>query len=409
MRRGTVVKNFGGFLALFALLLLPCQAEAAVEWATWNPPVGDLATGIFSGGGTVTLTADFTGTSGGTAAGASYTASPPVVGRPDNTNPPYIGMMTGSDPLAPLYPGDNVALIDLSNLPAATAVIFGIADQKYSMEYRVELRNAAFAIVPLDNIVVTPYNIAYNTDPLYGGTNMVADYNSYFIGNVLWVDTTHDDGGLYTHTGLTTISNLPLETRYIVLTFPGPGVQDIEGIQIYVGAEFSTTVTVTDDVGTSTHALAFGNVTIGGQDLKTVTVTNGTSAPVAVSFSDGLASPFAIADPGDCTRTLSPAESCTISVTFTPDSETTQNDSFTFDLGGTSWPVTVSGTGTTGTGTNGTPANSDSSSGGCLSLAGRKPDDSLGTIFGGFGPLILMAIGLKAYSIVRYRKPRRRV
>ncbi|MBE0607625.1 MAG: hypothetical protein IH610_15225 [Deltaproteobacteria bacterium] len=50
----------------------------------------------------------------------------------------------------------------------------------------------------------------------------------------------------------------------------------------------------------------------------------------------------------------------------------------------------------------------NNSSGGC-STTGGTTDDSLGTIFGAYGPLILMAIGLKAYSIVRYRKAGRRV
>ena len=81
-------------LALFAMA--PYPAVAAIEWAEWGAPVGNSVAGTFGGGQTVTLVGNFTGITHGIAAGVEYTSSPPVPGRPDNTNPPFMKINTGT-------------------------------------------------------------------------------------------------------------------------------------------------------------------------------------------------------------------------------------------------------------------------------------------------------------------------
>lgn len=86
-------------------------------------------------------------------------------------------------------------------------------------------------------------------------------------------------------------------------------------------------------------------VTIGVGTIGTVTVSNGTASAAAISITDGLAAPFGIADPGDCTSTLQPAETCTITITYDPVAAVASADALTLDLGGTPAVVSVSGTG----------------------------------------------------------------
>ncbi len=112
----------------------------------------------------------------------------------------------------------------------------------------------------------------------------------------------------------------------------------------------SGNVTVTDSVGTvDDRNLPFGAVTLGVGTIGTVTVTNGTAGAAAIAITDGLAAPFGIADPGDCTLTLQPAETCTITVSYDPAAAVVSTDSLTLDLGGTPAVVGVSGTGRTAT------------------------------------------------------------
>lgn len=109
-------------------------------------------------------------------------------------------------------------------------------------------------------------------------------------------------------------------------------------------------ITVTDSVGTADdRQLAFGAITIGVGTIGTVTVSNGTANSGTISISEGLAAPFGIADPGDCTVDLAPAASCTITLTYNPVATGPSSDSLTLDLGGTPAVVSVSGTGRTAT------------------------------------------------------------
>lgn len=232
-------------LLVVLILAAPVTARPDVQWAVWSNPVGNVATGTFNDRQSVQLTATFSGSSASIAAGSSYTTNPPVPGRPDATNPPGISVMTGTPGgalcvkdgqfVCPPYP--TVATLELAGVPASASLTFGLTDLKEGTRYAVEFRNAALTVLPLTNVEAVPYNIAYNTDPLFGGTNMIADYNSVLLGNVLWVDSIHDAGGFYTHTGLTTLINLPSATRQIRLYYPGPGAQNVEGIQLSLGME----------------------------------------------------------------------------------------------------------------------------------------------------------------------------
>ncbi|MEW6603011.1 MAG: hypothetical protein AB1499_18715, partial [Nitrospirota bacterium] len=73
---------------------------------TWGTPSGSTLIGTFSGYQTVTLTADFTNMSAGIA-GSEYTSDPSVPGRPDNTNPPFQRIVSGTLGTT-LNPGDQV-------------------------------------------------------------------------------------------------------------------------------------------------------------------------------------------------------------------------------------------------------------------------------------------------------------
>lgn len=206
--------------------LVPLPASA-LEWAVWGQAVGNSATGSFSGGRTVELNGYFTGITGGEPAGLEYTSSPAIPGTTNDTNPPFIRVITGPAPLPSTIDADDpIAFLDLGEIPVDAATTFGLADQRSGRQYRLELRDAANALLPLTGIQVTPYDLTYTN----GG--LIADYNSQLFGDLLLVDGVHDAGGFYLHTGLTTFSNLPAATRSIRLV--SEIFQDAEGIQIYL-------------------------------------------------------------------------------------------------------------------------------------------------------------------------------
>lgn len=206
-------------------LLTPLPA-AALEWAVWGQAVGNSITGSFSGGRTVALSAYFLG-GAGEPAGLSYTSSPAIPGTTNDTNPPFIRIVTGPDPLpSTIDANDPIAFLDLGGITVDATTTFGLADQRSGRQYRLELRDAASALLPLTGIQVTPYDLTYL------GDGLIADYNSVLAGDLLLGDGAHSAGGFYLHTGLTTFSNLPAETREIRLI--SNIFQDAEGIQIYL-------------------------------------------------------------------------------------------------------------------------------------------------------------------------------
>jgi hypothetical protein len=75
----------------------PYGANAALEWATWGPPSGNTSIGVFSNGQQVTLAANFGDITAGVPAGVEFTSSPPLPGRPDDTNPSFQRTITGPE------------------------------------------------------------------------------------------------------------------------------------------------------------------------------------------------------------------------------------------------------------------------------------------------------------------------
>ncbi len=316
--------------ALFMLAAMPASAD--LEWAFWGPTSVGTTTGVFSNGQQVVLNANFTDISAGVLPGGEFTSSPQLPGRPDNTNPSFQRLMTGV-PGTFLAAGTPVATIDLSGITVNSSTIIGLGDLKQGGVYYVlEFRDDTGAGLPVSGIVVTPYNVTYT-----GG--LVADLNSLLnittAPGKLTVDNIHDAGGTYSHTSLTTFSNLPAGTSYIRIS-AGFDNQEVEGIQVYVASNVVGGIEVTDSQGSATdHTVAFGNATTGGLATHTVTVKNFSGSAAAIGITESPAPPFGIADPANCTISVPVNGECTLTVTFQPSAAVTSNDTFTLDLAGT--------------------------------------------------------------------------
>ena len=217
--------RYRALLFVVSLVASSLASAAGLEWAVWGPIVGSGRTGSFTDGRTVQLTG-FVDGSGAPLAGTEYTSDPAIPGTVNSRNPSFVRVATGTIG-GTINENDVIATIDLDTVIVDPATAFGIADQRYGLQYRLEIRDVSQALLSLDNVVVTPYNLTYDTDSL------IADYNSQLIGGVLYVDGNHDAGGFYLHTGLTTISNLPATARSITLV--SNVFQNVEGIQLYMG------------------------------------------------------------------------------------------------------------------------------------------------------------------------------
>jgi hypothetical protein len=336
-------------LMLAGLLSLP--ATAAMEWATWTGPVGGTATGTFTNGQSVVLTANFFDITGGVTAGTEYTASPALPGRPNNTNPSFQRFMTGVIG-TPIPAGTAVATLDLGGITVNASTAVGFADLKTNaVAYKLECRDAAGTVLSLNGIVFTKYNLTY-TYSLGALNGQIADINSGLDLTValygrLGYDFNNDAGGSYSHTGLTTYSNLPAGTRYVSLRAWNDG-QEWEGVQAYVGTDATTGMAVTDSVGAaSDKSLPFGSAALNATLSGTVTVTNQGTTPVIVALgNDILVAPFAMTNAVNCAVTLAAGASCTIGITFTPNSTGASTDTFTLKFDGVEQaPISVSGSG----------------------------------------------------------------
>jgi hypothetical protein len=354
---------------LAGLLSLP--AAAAMEWATWTGPSGSTATGTFVGGPSVVLTANFFDITGGVTAGTEYTSSPALPGRPNNTNPSFQRFMTGV--LGTGIPaGTAVATLDLGGITVNASTAVGFADFKTNgVAYKLECRDAAGTVLPLNGIVFTKYNLTYNYS--LGALNgQIADINSGLDLTValygrLGYDFNNDAGGTYSHTGLTTYSNLPAGTRFVTLRAWNDG-QEPEGVQAYVGTDSATGVAIADSVGTaSDKSLPFGAAELNTTLSGTVTVTNQGTTPVIVALgNDILLSPFAMTNAANCAVTLAAGASCTIGVTFTPNATGARSDTFTLKIDGVEQPpISVSGSGSAVA----PPPPADGGGGGSLDIA----------------------------------------
>lgn len=212
-------------LLLLTLFASTVASAASLEWAAWDNVVGNGRTGSFTDGRTVQLTGFVEG-AGAPLANTEYTSNPAIPGTVGNGNPSFVRVLTGPAGTT-INANDVIATIDLGTVIVDPGTTFGIADQRLGRQYRIEIRDASQALLDLTGVVVTPYNLSYTADGL------VADYNSQLIGGILYVDGTHDAGGFYLHTGLTTLSNLPATARSITLV--SNIFQDVEGIQLYMG------------------------------------------------------------------------------------------------------------------------------------------------------------------------------
>ena len=112
-------------------------------------------------------------------------------------------------------------------------------------------------------------------------------------------------------------------------------------------------ITVTDTVAPADNlVVAFGDVTTTITDSESVTVTNSGGVPLAlgtVGLVAVLDPPFAVATDNCSGATLLPSTSCTIGVTFTPDTEGPVSDTFDIpsnDVDEPSVTVTLTGNGT---------------------------------------------------------------
>ena len=91
-------------------------------------------------------------------------------------------------------------------------------------------------------------------------------------------------------------------------------------------------ITVTDSVLPDNDLqVPFGNVVMGVNSDRTVTVTNNGAADLvigAIASVNPLAAPFSIPTDNCSNHTIAPAGSCTLTVRFSPTAEVTSNDSF---------------------------------------------------------------------------------
>lgn len=205
----------------------------ALEWAVWSATTGNSSTGSFSSGRSVLLTGHFGGISGGEPAAAEYTTDKPIPGTSGNANPSFIRSLTGTPHPVAVNVGDQVIIIDLATFPVDADSTFGLADLQYANGYKLRLTDAAMSPLPLDGVRLTSYNITYQS-----GLKADQDVLLEASTGAITVNAAHDDGGSYSHSGLTTFNPLPMGTRYIVLL--NDKVQQSEGFQIYLAGSVST-------------------------------------------------------------------------------------------------------------------------------------------------------------------------
>jgi hypothetical protein len=341
-------------LFLAAATCLP--AVAATDWATWVGPTGNVATGTFPGGSTVTLAGNFSGITGGVTAGTEFSSVPSIPGRSDGTNPSFQRIMTGV-PGTFLAAGTTVATVELGSV-AGSSVILGFGDLKQGgVYYKLELRDASGNILPLTGVVVTPYNLTYTYN--LGAFGPIADLNSLLetATGRLTYDNNHDAGGTYTHTALTTYSNLPAGTSQVKLLAWFDN-QEVEGIQIYVGRNTSQVQIADSTLPATDKDITFASILTGATSTATVTLTNTGTTSATIARTSDLTAPFSFQNASACNVTLVAGQSCTLTIVFSPGTSASFNDHFTMDVAGTTERIDMHGTATAN------PATPGSSSGG---------------------------------------------
>ena len=119
------------------------------------------------------------------------------------------------------------------------------------------------------------------------------------------------------------------------------------GTNLSVSLSGTGSATATSNVNASASALSFGNVQIGQTSAaQTITVTNsGTLAATDMAYP---AAPAKFNKSGTCaSATLGAGASCTLVFTYSPTAAGPDNPTYTFTGGGKTFPIALSGTGTT--------------------------------------------------------------
>lgn len=217
-------------LGVLGLALAAPPAQAALEWATWVANGASLADGSFSDGQTAIFSGNVVGIR---VSGESGTSDPAIPGEASGGNPPGVATVTALPyPTGILDPGAFIMGMNLLDLAATEQAVFAMSDMMCCRSYRLELLDGASSALPLDGVVVTNYNLS-----LVGGFLADFDVTLNAATGALRVFNLHDAGGSYNHTGFTTFSNLPPETRAIRVTSDSLGTQSTEGVQFYLATE----------------------------------------------------------------------------------------------------------------------------------------------------------------------------
>lgn len=114
------------------------------------------------------------------------------------------------------------------------------------------------------------------------------------------------------------------------------------------GTGRTATTTVTDSINpTDDHLVPFGNtVLVGSSGTATITVRNTDLVPANISVTEGLLLPFSFQNATTCNVTLTPNQTCVLTVVFAPIVSGAVSESVTISAGGV--PVQVSITGAPG-------------------------------------------------------------
>ena len=121
------------------------------------------------------------------------------------------------------------------------------------------------------------------------------------------------------------------------------------GTNISIGLSGTGAAAASSNVNASSSFLSFGNVTVGQTSgSQTITVSNtGTAAATNMSYP---AAPAKYNKSGTCaSATLNAGASCTIVFSYTPTAVGTDNATYTFTGGGKTFPIALSGAGTSTT------------------------------------------------------------
>ena len=199
--------------------------------------------------------------------------------------------------------------------------------QGTAVTQKVVIYNASYQATTLGAITASPgFSVSTDSTNPCGATLAAAENGGSSEPGFCFVDVTFAASAAGLTTGTLTISsNAPGGTNSVLLVGSTGGGN-----------------TVVQLPTVSPSSLSFGNVPVGNTSAaQTVTLSNPTgAAPLSVSI--GVSAGYA--ETNTCGTSLLAGSSCTISVTFTPTSATTNTGSLTIDNSG-SGPITVAVTG----------------------------------------------------------------